>query len=457
MLPLLIKTRIRYYRNYLRYHFDKRTLFEIALIFLVLLLLTFRSPADIGYNFKWTHDEKFPRYWANFFSIFLPIFYILSEALSIYTLRPSQEWSILGALPFTRRSISNYYLFRHLGKTLILIFIGCLPFWLAFSSSILVRIFRFFVALGILFLLQLFSFIQAYRLRNPYIHRWKKIIQWLLFEIILIGIIVAISPWLRSLFSAPLNSGLLLLLFTWILLPIILALIQKNFILRDLENKIFQKPKFETKTSISFFIRFMRGFYTSVIMHDILFLWRQKRSSFLILILSLIISALICIVENNAYAAFIALLFLETLFSFLLIKTVLTLFERDVQSIELTKSLSVSAASLWSARWFLVAGFIGLPMVVPILIILTKFGINPQFILFGLAIIIVVPALLATLFCNSGFGLFPHVNLSNYIITTSIMLMFLFWFFMPIGTLIILAVMIFWIRKSQRHFQHLEI
>ena len=91
MLKLLIKTRIRYYRNYLKNHLDKVTTIELGLIFLVFLLLLARSPADIGYNLKWFFSAEYPRQWAKIFSFLLPIFYLISEFFAWLSLRPSTE------------------------------------------------------------------------------------------------------------------------------------------------------------------------------------------------------------------------------------------------------------------------------------------------------------------------------------------------------------------------------
>jgi hypothetical protein len=456
MLSLLIKTRFKYYRNYICYHFDRTTKIEIALIFLVLLLLTFRSPADIGYNFKWMYDENFPRHWANFFSIYLIIFYIISEAVAFYTLRLSTEWQLLGSLPFSKISITNYYLFRHLSKTILLILISCLPILLSFSSSVGLRALRFFDAIGILLFLQLMAFNQAYRLRNTQQTFPHKILRWFIIEVVILGFILINAPWLQSVFSKSFNSGLFGLLLLWIVLLIFWWYIHKTFVLRDRESRIIQRRKSLDKKSISLFATFMRGFYKAFIIHDILFLWRQKRSSFLILILASVIATTICIAENSARATYISLLFLEVLFGLLLINPVLLLFKRDVEAFGLIRSLPVTAASLWLTRWLLLVGLISTPILIPILIILIKFGISLEFFLFIITAIGVIPAVMATVFCNSVFGMFPHINLSGYIISVSIILMFLFWFFMPFGTLIILIVMIFWIRKSQKHLQLLE-
>jgi hypothetical protein len=64
MLILLIRTRLRYYRNYLRHHFDRTARIEIAFIILILIFMIGRSPADIGYNVKFLSATDFPLRWA---------------------------------------------------------------------------------------------------------------------------------------------------------------------------------------------------------------------------------------------------------------------------------------------------------------------------------------------------------------------------------------------------------
>ena len=457
MLLLLIKTRLKYYRNYIRYHFDRRTKIEIAIIFLFLLLLLARSPSDIGYNFKWMYDKNFPVYWASFFSIFLLIFFLLAEGFAFYTLRHSREWQILGSLPFSKKSVTNYYLFRHLSKTILLILISCLPFLLSLSSSIGIRAVRFIAASGILIFLQLAAFNQAYRLRNPNQLYRQKIIRWLFIEVCILGLIIFIGSWLRTIFSEPFNIGLLGLLSLWIVASIFRKYIYTTFVLRDIESKTFQKRKPINRIEVLSATKLMRGFYPSFIIHDILFLWRQKRTSFLIQIFGLIIAITICIAEDEAKAVYVSLLFLETFFSFLLINTLMILFNKDVEGFGLIRSMPIPASSLWLSRWFFASGLISISVLVPILIVLIKFGINSAFFLFCGAALVAIPAILATVYCNSAFGMFPHINLAGYMIIVSVFLMVLFWFFMPLGSFIILGVMFFWIRKSQRHFQYLEL
>jgi len=458
MLILLIKTRLKYYRNYIRYHFDRTTKIELGLIVLVFLLLIVRSPADIGYNFKWMSDDTFPAKWANIFSICLPIFYILSEAFAWHTLRRSGEWQLIGSLPFGRKSIANYYLSRQFAKLLFFIIIGVLPFWLALTSNLAIRTIRSLAASGVLTLLLLAGFTQAFYLRNRAKPFWRKIIRWIIFELIIISSTILLIPWSRTTFSEPLNLGLLGLLLTWGISFLLLKSIQKSFVLHDTESRSRRGKKSVAKTAdIHSIFNFTHGFYLIFIMHDLVYLWRQKRSKFFIPILSIAIALLICFTESDAQAVYLAIIFLELLLSLFFIQTATDLFDRDAEKFSLIRSLPVTTSSLWLQRWLLLFGIIAMPMLVPAIVLLLKHGIDSSFILFLFASWAAIPSVLATIFCNACFGLFPQAKLSGYMISITIIMMILFWFFMPFGTLILLGVMVFWIRKSQKHLQFLEV
>jgi hypothetical protein len=172
---------------------------------------------------------------------------------------------------------------------------------------------------------------------------------------------------------------------------------------------------------------------------------------------SFAVSIIVSLTARVFNETFVSLISIEILFSLLWTKTILNLFENDIHAFILIRSLSVSASVQWWSRWMFIAGIITLPLIIPTLIIVIRFGIRFQAVIFSLVSLIAIPGLIATLFCNSGFGLFPHINLTGLILTISLILIVLFWFFMPFGSLLILAVIFFWIRKSQRHFKYLEL
>ena len=89
MFPLLFKTRLRYYRNFIRAHFDRVTLLDLALIGLILLYLTARSPADIGYRLEALLSPDFAEQWQVRWLTLLPLFYLVAEVMAWVTLRPA--------------------------------------------------------------------------------------------------------------------------------------------------------------------------------------------------------------------------------------------------------------------------------------------------------------------------------------------------------------------------------
>ena len=456
MLKLLLKTRFRYYRNYLKYHLDKITTIELGLVLLVFLFLLARSPGDIGYNLKWFFSSDFPQQWAKIFSFLLPIFYIISEFFAWLTLRPSAEWHILGTLPFRKIAVTNYYLLRHTTKTFSFFFVGSIVF-LGGAAPFYLRLIHLFFGLGLLILLQLISFVQAQNFRNPHRQNWKGKVRWLLIEVLMIGFLLVSAKYIRPALTTPVSLHLVLILSIWIINLIFYHLIPKHFVPYVSEVKAFQKQTLGKTSLYSSLLKKLKGPKTAFITRDIIFLWRQKRSTFYLFTFGEILLLLISIFMEEAFAAYVTLLSLQFLISLLLIKTVVLLFQNDGDGYEMTRTLPINPGSFWLARWLFIFGFLSLQMIIPACIIPIVFKIKLGFIGFAAVGFFGIPSIMATLYCNSGFGLFPHVHLTGYIIIVSILFIILFWFFMPFGSLIILGVILFWIRKSQKRFQYLEL
>ncbi|MDZ7290853.1 MAG: hypothetical protein ONB44_06585 [candidate division KSB1 bacterium] len=449
MLSLLFKTRLRYYRNYLRHHFDRAARIEIALIILIVLLLTGRSPADIGYSLKFLSAVEFPTRWANLLTVLLPLFYLAAEVLAFITLRPTGEGQILGALPFDRRTIANYHLLRFWGKTGPMLFLGTAPFLLGVGDTA-GRMLHFFTVLGILVTLQLVAFLQAHRARQ---RSPQKLFGWLFAEAVTIFILIAGASWWRQMFIAPEGIGLIGFLLGWSAVPFFLFYIYRAYEPGLIETRVTRGAKvvFGGLNSGR-----SAGTTNALILRDLRFLWRRKRSTFILLLFALAIMTVVSFVHENLREACVSSIVLEIIFSALSINTLLILFEHDIKTVGLIRSLPINARMPWRARWLLAAGFLVLPMLAPVFTLPFKFGVGMEF-LFFIVIIIGLAAVFAALYCNAGFGLFPHARFCSFLLNISLLLMILFWFFMPLGTILLPAIMLFWIRKSQRHFQFLEI
>ncbi|MGH7494143.1 MAG: hypothetical protein ACREOO_17350 [bacterium] len=191
MFFLLFKTRLHYYRNFLRAHFDRVTVIELACIGLIFLYLAARSPADIGYRPEAFFTPEFAARWMVRWLSLLPLFYFAAEFLAWVTLRPAGEWQILAALPFQKYALLRYQLARHFLKTASLLLIGILPFaigrgdsWSAGLQSV--------TALVFMSALQLMAFAQAHLLRSRAApaRKWGR---WGLGEIIIMAPLLSCS------------------------------------------------------------------------------------------------------------------------------------------------------------------------------------------------------------------------------------------------------------------------
>ncbi len=455
MLLLFVRTRLRYYRNYLRYHFDRMVWLEIGLIVTILLFLTVRSPADIGYSLKFLRAEDFPLRFAEHWVALLPIFYLVAEALALVTLRPTGEWQILGALPIDKTVIAKYHLLRHLGKTAGLSLLGTLPFWIG-NDSAFVKISRGLFALGFLILLQFTAFAQAYTLRNVHKKTSRKFMRWLAVEAVIILVLISGAPWLQSMFVGATSHVLIAVLPTWSLALALLFYLRRTYEPGWIETQTSQASENIINRPHGIALSNIVGLTGALILHDVQFLWRRKRSIFAWLLLAAIILAAAAFAQESAEAAYASSIVLEIIFSLLLINALLVLFEREVKTVGLIRSLPIGARKLWRSRWLLTAAFIVLPMLLPILIIPFKFNAGAGFFFF-LAMAIGVPAVFAALYCNAGFGLFPNTKYCSLLLNISLGLMILFWFYMPFGTILLLGIAALWIGKSQRHFQFMEI
>jgi hypothetical protein len=96
------------------------------------------------------------------------------------------------------------------------------------------------------------------------------------------------------------------------------------------------------------------------------------------------------------------------------------------------------------------------PAIASALVIPLKFAIGAGF-LFYFLLALLIPAVFAAMYCNAGFGLFPNLKFCGVLLNIALGLIILFWFYMPFGSLILLGIGALWIRKSQRHFQFLEL
>lgn len=454
MLLLLLRTRRRYYRNYLRHHFDRRVWLEIGFIIIILFYLAGRSPADIGYNLEFLLAKDFPLHYARQWTKLLPLFYLVSEALALLTLRPTGEWQLLGGLPVPKSTLANYHLLRHGSKILGLLLAGMVPFWIG-ETSLIEKLARFLLALGFLLALQLTSFIQAFRWRDSSKKLQFRILLWLPGEIAILFLLVSAAPLFQN-FLLEGNRHLIGVFAGWSLAAMALFYLHRIYQPGLTENLATSDHSLiRTSRTIKQFGR-SGGIIDALIRRDLKFLWMEKRSFFVLIAFAAAILLLAGLAQTHTEAAYASSLVIETIFCFLLSNALLILFEHEAKAAAAMRALPISARTCWRARWSLATGFLAAPIILVIGMIPFKFAIGAGFILF-LAAALLIPMTFATLFCNAGYGLFPNIKYGSLLLNISLGSMLLFWFYMPFGTILLLAISLLWIRKAQRHFQFLEL
>ncbi len=464
MLNLLLATRLRYYRNFLRTHFDRVTLIEFGFIFLIFIFLALRSPADIGYRFTFLLAPEFPQKWASLWAALLPLFYLIAEIFAFITLRPNGEAQLLGTLPIAPRALLPYYLLRHFLKTFGLIILGAALFLFGkhgFGAKALVSLTAFAVLLD----LQLLAFMQAYALR---LHSSRKsrlaknnFARWFVLEMFVIFTLYFAKSFFY-LFSAEV-IGL------WSRFAVaLLFLAGLGWCARRIYNpmRIIAAPPLPPPSNrIGLWARrasspakFFTGNFTAAhYANDLFFLKREKPSPLWLCGGAIALLLLVTSAQTQAGHAYPAAIFLQLLYSTFMINALMVLFERDGPVLALARTLPIPAAQFWFARWLLVASLLALPALVPMFIIAAKFGVTMQLAWFAFVTWLVLPAIFALLLCNAAFGMFPQTKYAGLVMNIFVVLIVLFWFYMPLGTIILLGFMLMRVRKSQKHFQTLPL
>ncbi|MEK7729811.1 MAG: hypothetical protein AAB354_15495 [candidate division KSB1 bacterium] len=479
MLRLLLLTRLRYYRNFVRAHFDRITLLELGAIFLIFAFLALRSPADLGYSLNFLFAPEFSAKWASLWAALLPFFYLLAEAFAFITLRPASEAHLLATLPVAPAAILPYQLLRHFMKMVGLILVGTVLFMLG-KHRVGEKVLAASTALTIMLALQLLAFAQAYRLRRSYrrLQERMPVWAWLSFECVILAVLF-FAP---ELFRLPAQNhivsfakfalALTVLLGAWIwvrrvydptrlletrrLLPW-----PKRSMQKSLSAPMSAKPealalasargRFHTLKKI-----LPHGFIPAQLTRDLLFMRRQKPSLLLLCGGALALLTLASWAQTEAVHTYSAALFMQLLYSGALINSFMILFEHEAPAFSLLRALPITAAQFWWARWLLVFGLLVLPMLAPAFIIATRFGLTMPLLLFIIATCFILPAVFALLLCNTAFSMFPHARYAGILMNVFALLMLLFWFYMPLGTFILLGFTLTRVRKAQRHFQFLQ-
>ncbi|MCK6557967.1 hypothetical protein HUU39_28600 [candidate division KSB1 bacterium] len=310
---------------------------------------------------------------------------------------------------------------------------------------------RLFAASGVLLALQLASFAQASAVRRPRITLWRRIPRWLAGEIFLLALLTHATGWLQSKLVHASLPALALAAGSW-LLALALWLAIRRW--HDPAITAAAAPRIAARQWQPDRLAMLAQ---ALILPEVLSLWRRRRSFFVLLAGAVVLCALVAAGQTEAAAAYASSLFLQLLFGIFLLNSLLRLVEEEITTAALLRALPIAAGRWWRSRWWFAAVCLAVPMLLPAVLLPLKFPLDFAFMLFAFAGLVALPATLALLYCTAVFANFPHLRLAGLLLNASLVLMFLFWFVMPLGTIILPAVALWWRRKSQRHFQLVEI
>ncbi|MBN2011526.1 hypothetical protein JW960_19500 [candidate division KSB1 bacterium] len=455
MLRLLLKTRFRYYFNYLRHHLDRITAIEIGVIVSIFLLLLGRSPADIGYDFRWLNDPTFFRMWLTILTTGISVFYVLAITSAWHTLRPTDEWSLLVSSAFSNRILFYYFLIRQFLKLAGFYFIALAPIIISAGLTWWNRLLLFMVATGYLTSIQTGSFYLTYFYRIRMYRRTATRIIWLMLALTGAIGIAALTPVILRVLSNHIIWQMAFAIFLNVSALVSFLYLRTSFRLPESRTVSRKRTAKTLKTAPSSIA--LHSPASILISKDLYFILREKKSFIWIPIVSNILLLITGLSEEQSAAAYLGFIAVQCVLYLLFVTPALSLFENDAEHAQLLRILPLTSKQFWWARWTIMTLLLILIALPSALLLPIRHPIDMTYGIFILAVGLLLPGVTSILYCNAGFGLFPHIRLSGTIMSLSFVMMILFWFYMPFGTIILLIPMLKWVRKSQCHFSNLEL
>lgn len=451
MLRLLIRTRLRYYRHFVRYNFNRRTLLEIGLTALLVFMLIGRFPSDLPYLLPDVFSAEFSAAYTAFFMKMVLVFYWTVETAALATLRPTCEIQLLTPLPFSQRDIRGYHVARHALKTAFLLILLAILF-LGGSGGFLAHGGRLMAGIGILIIIQQLGFIQAYTLRRwlSVRHESGMLLRWVAIE----GGLVLVWLFFHEAATEFLMTRPTILLSSWLLVGGLFFVIRHEFPGKPIAHRS-KKPG---PTQSSARIRFKtRGLMTAFLQRDWLLIWRTRRNLIWLQILSFLGMVMVALLAPQRDASLLTNVGIFVVVSLIVVNHLGVLFDDDAANFHLLQTLPLKARHIWLGRWLFAGLFIGLPFFPPLALTFVRFGFDEDMgqvlFFFGLGF----PALMAAFYCSTGFGMISNPRLGRILLNTAFFLMIAFWVFIPFGSLFILIVLSMWIHKSLRNLRYLEL
>lgn len=331
------------------------------------------------------------------------------------------------------------------------------PFWIG-ASPVLERLLIFTTITSSLCALQLGAYMQAHHLRQYFNQKAPALKRWLMIEFAAFAILY-LGPRRLSLDKIYNNWGAQTIL---LLLAIAATGLLYHFI-SQFYTPAFTETGKSTLTQKGRPIIFRKSPFhcqsttAHLILQDFYFLQKKKKSFFALQALGIFLGFMVTTYNNNATSAFGSVIFIQGVLSFFLITALMELFRRDAEVFSLLRSLPLPMSKYWLARWIFASLALALPFFIPNLTILLQFPIAASHLGLLALSLAAIPSLFALIYCNAGFGTFPHVNFGSNMMNISLALIILFWFYVPFGSLMILGVALLWVRKSLQNVKLVEL
>ena len=455
MLFLLLKMSALHSWNYVRDKFDKTTIVYVALIGLMVFYLAGRSSGDIGLRLLALPAQNFSQQWLGLWSGVLPLYYLFSEFSAVLTLRSSALGALLASLPLTHKTINRFVLVKYFVKFIGPFFVLVFPFVLGNAAWP----YRATLALSggaVLLAVQLVAWLQAHRLLRTKSHLRRVLLRWLAPEAIFLALLAVPALWTNDMqqLVAIFSNGFFTIAAVLLCCALYRLAVHTDVLLFSASDRgalwhgSGRVRRIDHPPNSRFFTLFL---------HDLHFVRKKKKSIFAIQAAGAFLALMISLNSSEASAALAGVVFMQCLWSFFLINVLTDLFKRDAAALALLRSLRLTAMELWRTRFAFAATMLAVPFVPALAIVLLQAGTAAS--LSGIAVLAMlgIPGLLAMLYTTAGFGTLPHVNFGATMMNLSLLLIVLFWFYLPFGSFFILLVLLYWLRKSHRNLELVEV
>lgn len=393
MIGLLLRTRARRLRNFIRHHFDTGTLLRLALIVALALFQFGRSPNDVGWSPGAVTRPGFGAAWSRGLFMALPLLALAFYGAARLTRRATDEARLLHVLAAPPAALARWAAARQLARCAPLIVPAAL---LAAGGPTL----------------------------TP-------------------GGAARAAAWLFGLSALAVA-----------LLRLAPPRLEGGGAARPRPAVASGRTGAARRRGG---VRISGGPIRGLVTRDLTYLLRWQRSPLVLVALAALLEALAAARTRPPADAPLAVGMLQIVAVFLVVNTLESLFTRDVPHAGLLRTLPLTGRQFWLARAGLAAVLMAVPILPALVVLAARgVGFLPFMITLAVAGA-ALPAATALLYANVGVALFPRTRLIPLFLNAALLFMTFFWFFVPVATpLLALFVLGAWARRAPLAFDRWE-